>query len=99
MIRNTLIALAFGLALAGSGSAPARADVDIDIHINYGGFYGRNISCRTGERILERRFNFVTRRDCRGSRYDYTARRNGKWYFISLSAATGRITGIRRWYR
>ena len=101
MIRKTLIATAFGLALAGSTAAPAHADIDIDIdiHLNYGGFYGRNISCRSGERILERRFNNVTARDCRGSRFDYTARRNGKWYIIGLSSATGRITSIRRWYR
>ncbi len=99
MIRNTLIAVTFGLALASTGTSPARADIDIDININYGGFYGRNISCQTGQRVLERRFNNVARRDCKGSRYDYSASRNGKWYFISVSAATGRITGIKRWYR
>jgi hypothetical protein len=97
MIRNTLMAMAFGLA-AMAGTAPAaKADVDININLGYGGFYGNNVSCRQGERIVERRFNQVVPRNCRGSHYDYTGRRNGKWYFIKISSRTGRITDVRRW--
>lgn len=99
MTRKTLIGVVFGLALAGAAAVPASADVDIDININYGGFYGQNISCRTGGLIVERRFNHVKALDCNGSRYDYSGKRNGKWYTIGVSAYTGRISEIRRWYR
>ncbi len=101
MIRKTLIAMAFGLALAAGAAPSARADVDIDIDLNlgYGGFYGRNISCRQGVWIVERRFNYVVARNCRGAHYEYTGRRNGKWYFIKISSRTGRITEVRRWWR
>lgn len=97
MMRKTVLAVTFGLALA--GASPARADIDIDINLNYGGFYGRNISCNTGVRVLERRFNNVARRDCKGSRYEYSGSRNGKWYHIGVSAATGRIIAVKRWQR
>ncbi len=98
MIRKAFIALAFGLLVA-APSAPARADVDITINLGYGGFYGRNISCYTGARIVDRRFNDVVMRNCRGRYFDYTGRRNGKWYFIQVNSSTGRIASVRRWYR
>jgi hypothetical protein len=101
MLRNSLSALVLGLSAIVLTPGPARADVDIDIGINmgYGGFYGRNISCRPGWRIVERRFNHVRARDCKGSRYDYTGRRNGKWYIIGVDARSGRISEVRRWWR
>jgi hypothetical protein len=99
MIRKTVIAAAFGLAMLAGGTSAARADVDIDINLGFGGFYGKGISCSQGKRIVDRRFNRVVARDCKGSRFDYTGRRSGKWYRISVSSATGRITSVRRWYR
>jgi hypothetical protein len=98
MFRKTFMALIFG-ALMAATSAPAQADVDITINLGYGGFYGRNISCTTGARIVDRRFNGVTMRNCRGRYYDYTGRRNGKWYYVQVNASTGRIAAVRRWYR
>lgn len=97
MIRNTFIAMAFGLAVAAGAAPAARADVDISINLGFGGFYGNNISCRQGERIVERRFNRVVPRNCRGSRYEYTGRRNGKLYVIKISSRSGRITDVYRW--
>lgn len=98
MIRKSLIAMAFGMLMA-VAPAPAQADVDITINLGYGGFYGRNISCVTGARIVDRRFNNVTMRNCRGRVYEYTGRRNGKWYRVNVSAVTGRIITVRRWWR
>ena len=97
MIRNTLMAMAFGLAVMAGTAPAAKADVDISINLGFGGFYGNNISCRQGERIVERRFNRVVPRNCRGSHYDYTGRRNGKWYFIKISSRSGKIVDVRRW--
>jgi hypothetical protein len=99
MFNKTILALAFGLAIATGGASTARADLDITINLGFGGDYGRDISCGQGRRIVERRFNHVVARDCKGSRYDYTGRRNGKWYFISVSSSTGRISDVRRWFR
>ena len=97
MIRKTLVAIAFGLSIMTAGAPAAKADVDININLGFGGFYGSNISCRQGERIVERRFNQVVPRNCRGSRFEYTGRRNGKWYVIKVSSRSGRITDVRRW--
>ncbi len=97
MIRKTLVAIAFGLSIMAAGAPAAKADVDININLGFGGFYGSNISCRQGERIVERRFNQVVPRNCRGSRFEYTGRRNGKWYVIKVSSRSGRITDVRRW--
>lgn len=98
MIRNTLIAMALGLTFAATAAPAARADVDIDIKLNlgYGGIYGRNISCTTGARLVTRRFNQVIIRDCAGSTYRYSARRNGKKYMVRVSRYTGRIVSIDR---
>ena len=98
MFKKTLFALAVGLVLAGGGSV-ARAGIDLDISVNlgYGGFYGRNISCATGKRIVDRRFNRVRAYDCSGRIYGYTGRRNGKWYYVSVSARSGYIVDVRRW--
>ena len=100
MFRNSLVAMALGLSVLAMAPEPARADVDLDITLNlgYGGFYGRNITCRQGWRIVERRFNHVRARDCKGSRFDYSGRRNGKWYIIGVDSRTGRITEVRRWW-
>lgn len=97
MIRNTLMAVAFGLAVMAGTAPAAKADIDININLGYGGFYGKNISCRQGQNIAARRFNRVNPINCRGSHYDYTGRRNGKWYFIKISSNSGRIVGVRRW--
>ena len=99
MIRKTFLAAAALLAISAMGASPSRADVDIDINIGFGGGFLGKVSCRTGERIVERRFNRVSIRDCRGSNYDYTGRRNGKWYFITLNSRTARIVAVRRWWR
>ncbi len=97
MIRNTLVAMVFGFSVLAGTAPAANADIDININLGYGGFYGKNISCRKGQNIAERRFNRVNPINCRGSHYDYTGRRNGKWYFIKISSNSGRIVGVRRW--
>ena len=99
MIRKTFLAAAALLAISTMGISPAKADIDIDINIGYGGGYHGRISCNTGSRIVDRRFNQVVRRDCRGSYYEYTGRRNGKWYYITLNSRTARIVAVRRWWR
>jgi hypothetical protein len=101
MIRKSLIAMAFGLAIAAGTAPAARADIDIDIKLNlgYGGFYGHNVSCKTGARIVARRFNYVSIRNCTGKNYDYDGKRNGKWYHIKVNRYSGRITSVSRWWR
>lgn len=101
MIRNTFIAIAFGLTAAAATAPAARADIDIDIKINlgYGGHYGNNISCQNGGRIVDRRFNQVSIRNCKGQNYDYNGKRNGKWFHIKVNRYSGRITSVTRWYR
>lgn len=97
MIRNALVAMALGLAVMGTaGTTPAKADIDIDINIGYGGFYGRNISCWNGKRIVDRRFNRVVATDCKGSSYAYRGWRNGKRYLIILDARSGYIKSVQR---
>ena len=101
MFRNTLIAIAFGLSAVLATAPAARADIDIDIKINlgYGGFYGKNVNCITAQRIVDRRFNQVSRRNCKGANYDFNGKRNGKWYHVKVSKATGRISSVTRWWR
>jgi hypothetical protein len=99
MIRKTFLAAAALLTLSTAGITPAKADIDIDINLGYGGGYQGRISCATGARIVDRRFNQVVRRDCFGSHYQYTGKRNGKWYFITVSARYARIVDVRRWWR
>ena len=99
MIRKAFLTVATLLAISAMGTSPARADLDIDINIGFdGGFHGK-VSCGTGARIVDRRFNRVVARDCRGSHYEYTGRRNGKWYFITLNSRNARIVAVRRWWR
>jgi len=97
MIRKAFLTVAMLLAISAMGSGPARADIDINIGFG-GGFLGK-VSCSTGARIVDRRFNRVVARDCRGSHYQYTGLRNGKWYRITLNSRTARITQVRRWWR
>ena len=99
MIRKTFLAFATLLAISAMGSSPARADLDIDLSIGFGGGFLGKVSCGTGARIVDRRFNRVVARDCRGSHYEYTGRRNGKWYFITLNSRNARIVAVRRWWR
>ena len=44
----------------------AKADTDIIINLGFGGFYGKNISCATGARIVSQRFNSVRMNECKG---------------------------------
>jgi hypothetical protein len=92
--------MAFGLAAVLSTAPAARADVDIDIKINlgYGGFYGKNVTCLRAEQIVKRRFNAVSRRNCKGANYDFNGKRNGKWYHVRVSKATGRISSVVRFF-
>ena len=69
MIRKTILTLAALLAISALGTSPARADIDIDINLGFGGGYLGKVSCGTGARIVDRRFNRVVARDCRGSHY------------------------------
>lgn len=96
MIRKTALAIAALLAMATADMTPARADVDIDINLGFGGFYGHNISCRTGARIVDRRFNRVRIVECAGRTYRYEGWRNGKRYIIRVSAYSGRIVSVQR---
>ena len=99
MIRKTFLAAAALLAISSMGISPAKADVDIDINIGFGGGYHGKVSCGVGARIVDRRFNRVIPLDCRGSHYQYSGRRNGKWYYITLNSRTARIVAVRRWWR
>lgn len=96
MFRKTIVAAGFALAMAMGASASAHADVDISINLGFGGFFGSNISCQTGGRIVDRRFKDVKIRSCAGKNYDYTGRRNGKNYWIKVNRSSGRITEVRR---
>lgn len=99
MIRKTILTIAALLAISALGTNPARADIDIDINLGFGGGFNGKISCYTGARIVDRRFNQVVRRNCSGTHYEYTGRRNGKWYHITVNSRTARITAVRRWWR
>ena len=97
MIKKIVLAAAAGLMLAVSAPSPeAKADVDIIINLGFGGFYGRNISCATGRRIVDRRFNNVRAYDCVAPTYAYTGRRNGKLYAIYVDARRGVIKDVKR---
>lgn len=102
MIRRTALALAavMAMALPASGPASAKVNIDIDIGlgvIGYGGYYGKNISCERGRRIVEHHFNKVKPRDCGGKVYGYVGWKKGKRYFIRVSAYSGRIVDVDRW--
>jgi hypothetical protein len=100
MIRKTIFAAALGAGLVFAGApttAQAAVDVDIQINLGFGGFVTKDRSCGAGARIVAQRFNFVRARNCKGNIYEYSGRRNGKWYIIKLSSVTGRILDVRRW--
>lgn len=102
MLRKLALAFVAVLAVSAFQPAPARADVDININLGYGGWGTIGVkrgTCRHGLRVVNRRFNNVFIRDCRGQVYEYGGRRNGKWYKIKVSAYNGRIVDVRRWYR
>ena len=101
MFHKTLIAIAFGLAVAVGTAPAAQADIDLDIklNLNFGGHYGRNITCKTGARIVAERFNQVSLGNCAGQNYDYNGKRNGKWYHVKVSRYSGRVTAVSRWWR
>ena len=79
------------------GATAALADVDIDVDINLEiKKYGK-ISCRRGERIVERAgFRRVRPRDCRGRTYVYIGRRHGDTFLIRVNSRRGRIIDVDR---
>ncbi len=71
------------------------------IHINPGyarPVYGDDrISCRTGQRIVDRSgFSGVRVIECRGDTYTYRAKRGSKHYRVSVDAYDGVIVGRSR---
>jgi hypothetical protein len=99
----SLVMLALPVGPSGSGapgllgSTAALADVDIDVDINLEiKKYGK-ISCRRGERIVERAgFRRVRPRDCRGRTYVYIGRRHGDTFLIRVNSRRGRIVDVDR---
>lgn len=90
------LALAFSLMLPVATPAPALA-VTVDIHVGSNLNFGRAITCRQGQRLIENRgFRNVRRIDCRGRTYVYHARRGGRHFEIALSSRTGRVVDVRR---
>ena len=84
-----------GIAPGLLGASPALADVDIDINVELKKF--GKISCRRGERIVERAgFRRVQPRDCRGRRYVYTGRKGGDRFVIRVDSRRARIVDIDR---
>lgn len=102
MIRKTLLALATLVSMSAADMAPAFAKVNIDINIGYGGWGvigvrpGRG-TCVHGLRIVNRRFNHVSVRDCRGRVYSYFGWRNGRRFVIRMDSYNGRIIDVLRW--
>ncbi len=72
----------------------------IVINPGYHGGYARRddrISCRTGQRIVDRSgFNRVRVVECRGGTYTYKAKRGGNHYRVSVDAFDGAIVGRSR---
>lgn len=100
MIRKTLLAAALAAGFAFTAVPPAAhaaVDVDITINLGFGGFVTKDRSCGAGARIVAQRFNFVKARNCKGNIYEYSGKRNGKWFIIKLSSVTGKILDVRRW--
>jgi hypothetical protein len=59
--------------------------------------HGRWISCADGRRILQHRgFRDVRARDCRGSIFSYTGRRQGHRWWIDVRSRDGRIVRMHR---
>jgi hypothetical protein len=88
-------------AVGSAGLSPALADVDVEIEIgddddDDDDDRGRRISCRRGERIVERAgFRRVRPRDCNGRVYRYTGRRRGDTFLIGVHSRRGRIVFVR----
>jgi hypothetical protein len=77
------------------GSSPALADIDVEINLELKK-HGK-ISCRRGERIVERAgFRRVRARDCSGRRYIYTGRRHGDQFRIRVDSRRARIVDVDR---
>lgn len=76
---------------------PAHARVSVEIHVGSSLNHGRRITCADGRRILiHRGFRDVRARDCRGSVFTYTGRRNGAWWWIEVRSRDGRILRLQR---
>lgn len=66
---------------------------------NHGGIFNaypvqpaRGYSCNAAEEALEDRgYRNISVKDCDGGRYDFTASKNGRRYYITFNARTGRI--------
>ncbi len=66
---------------------------------NHGGYFNaypvrpwRGYSCDSAEEALEDRgYRNVSAKDCSGGRYGFTANKNGRRYYITFNARTGRI--------
>jgi hypothetical protein len=62
-------------------------------------FYGRGISCRdVAWRLRDRGYRNVVARDCRGSTYNFTARKRGGPVQIRVNAYNGRVISVRPIY-
>lgn len=89
-------ALAACLILPVSVPAPAYA-VSINIHVGSNLNFGRAITCRQGQQLIQNRgFRNVRRVDCGGRTFVYHARRGSGDFEISISSRTGRVMEIRR---
>ena len=77
------------------GPSPALADIDIDINLELKK-YGK-ISCRRGQRIVERAgYRRVQVRDCNGRRYSYIGRRHGDRFLVRVDSRRARIVDVDR---
>lgn len=89
-------ALALSLMLPVSVPAPAHA-VTVNIHVGSDLNFGRAITCRQGQQLIQNRgFRNVRRVDCRGRTFIYHARRGNSYFEIALSSRTGRVQDVRR---
>ena len=62
-------------------------------------FYDRGISCREiSYRLRDRGYRNVVARDCRGSTYNFTARKRGGPVQIRVNAYNGRVISVRPIY-
>ncbi len=98
MRRNiwTAFALVSALTLTVLPPVPAYA-VTVNIHVGSSLNFGRAITCRQGQQLLQNRgFRNVRRVDCRGRTFIYHARRGNRDFEIALSSHTGRVVGMTR---
>ena len=98
MRKNTWSAFALALSLMLPVSVPAPAyAVTVNIQIGSNLNFGRAITCRQGQQLIQNRgFRNVRRIDCRGRIFLYHARRGNSHFEIALSARTGRVVDVRR---